>query len=44
MLDAHTDLLADGSVDSDYEGFTGMISNIESFPLTINRGFHIKPG
>ena len=34
MLDAHSDLFAAGSVDSDYEGFTGLISASHSFPYT----------
>jgi hypothetical protein len=42
ILDAHNDLLSDGSVDSDFEGFTGLISNRESFPITYDSGFLIK--
>ena len=44
MLDAHSDLFAAGSVDSDYEGFTGLISSSQSFPYTAQEGFVIKPG
>jgi len=44
MLDAHTDLLAAGSVDSDYKGFTGLVSPSGSFPFTMQEGFEIRPG
>ena len=44
MLDAHTDLLSEGSVDSDFEGFVVLISKRESFPMTFDKGFLIKPG
>ena len=44
ILDAHTDLFSAGSVDSDYEGFTGLISSRESFPFTAQELFEIKPG
>jgi len=44
MLDAHSDLFAAGSVDSDYEGFSGLISSSQSFPYTAQEGFVIKPG
>jgi hypothetical protein len=44
MLDAHNDLLADGSVDSDFEGFVGFIGKRDSFPSTIDSGFQIRPG
>jgi hypothetical protein len=41
-LDAHNDLLSDGSVDSDFEGFIGLISDRESFPITSDNGFLIR--
>lgn len=44
MLDAHTDLLAPGSVDSDHRGFTGVIGASGNFPLTSQEGFEILPG
>jgi hypothetical protein len=44
MLDAHTDLFAAGSVDSDYKGFLGLITPSGSFPFTLQDGFEIKPG
>ena len=44
MLDAHTDLLMPGSVDSDYEGFLGLISPKGSFPFIMQEGFEIRPG
>jgi amiloride-sensitive sodium channel len=44
MLDAHTDLLSPGSVDSDYEGFLGLISPKDSFPFIMQEGFEIRPG
>ncbi len=44
VLDAHTDLASPGSIDSDYQAFTGLITNSGSFPLTYMRGFQIRPG
>ena len=44
ILDAHSDLLSAGSVDTDYEGFTGLISSRESFPFTAQELFEIRPG
>jgi hypothetical protein len=44
MLDAHTDLFAPGSVDSDFEGFLGLISPSGTFPQMLLEGFEIKPG
>ncbi len=44
MLDAHTDLFAENSVDSDYKGFIGLVSPSGSFPFTLQEGFEIKPG
>ncbi len=44
MLDAHSDILSPGSVDNDFEGFTGLISPQNSFPMIGYNGFRIKPG
>ena len=44
LLDAHSDLLSPGSVDSDFEGFTGLVGLTNSFPLMGTNGFEIKPG
>jgi amiloride-sensitive sodium channel len=44
ILDAHNDLLSEGSVDTDSYGFTGVITNRGSYPLTNREGFQIIPG
>ncbi len=44
MLDAHNDLISVGSVDTDFEGFTGLIDSSGSYPMLMQKGFHIKPG
>jgi hypothetical protein len=44
MLDAHTDLFSASSVDSDNEGFIGLIHPKGAFPFTMLEGFKIKPG
>ena len=44
MLDAHTDLLADFTINSDFKGFLAAIIPKNDFPLTFQRGFEIKPG
>ena len=44
MLDAHTELFAPGSVDSDFDGFLGLISPSGTFPQMLLEGFEIKPG
>ena len=44
ILDAHSDKLASGSVDGDFQGFTGLIHSSESFPLVSEYGFQIRPG
>jgi amiloride-sensitive sodium channel len=44
MIDAHTDILAPGSLDSDFKGFIGLVSPSGSFPFTIQEGFEIRPG
>ena len=44
MLDAHTDLLAMGSLNSDYDGFMALIGPNGNFPLMSQEGFEIKPG
>jgi len=44
MVDAHTDLLAPGTIDSDFDGFTGLIGPTGSFPLMGIEGFEIRAG
>jgi hypothetical protein len=44
MLDAHTDLLAEFSVNSDFKGFTATVLPPSSFPLLSQNEFEIKPG
>jgi len=44
MLDGHYDLIEDGSMDSDFWGFTGLIHESGSYPLVSQNGFQIMPG
>ena len=44
MLDAHSNLFAPGSVDTNFNGFMGLISPTSSFPLMIQQGFEIRAG
>jgi len=44
MLDAHSDIWSSASVDSDFEGFTGLIDRIGSYPLMLQNGFQIRTG
>ena len=44
MLDAHSDLLSVGSIDSDLQGFTAFIGPSGSFPLMSQRGIKVRPG
>lgn len=44
MLDSHSNLLAGGSSDSDFNGFTALIDSRGSYPLMGQKGFMIKPG
>jgi hypothetical protein len=44
MLDAHSDLFSASSVDSDNEGFIGLIHPKGAFPFTMLEGFKIRPG
>ena len=44
IMDAHSDILSAGSVDSSFQGFTGLISNSRCFPLIYQKGFQIRPG
>ena len=44
ILDAHSDSVESVSVASEFEGFTGLITNSESFPLTGLSGFGVKAG
>jgi hypothetical protein len=44
MLDAHSDLLSAGSIDSDFRGFTAFIGSRGNFPLMSQEGIEIRPG
>ena len=44
VLDAHSNVLESLSISRDFEGFTGLVTNPESFPLTDIKGFEIRPG
>ena len=44
IIDAHSDLFAAGSVDSDFEGFMGFVGSNGTFPLLTLEGFEIIPG
>ncbi len=44
MLDGHSNKLASGSVDTDFQGFIGLIHSSGSFPLVSQYGFQITPG
>jgi hypothetical protein len=44
MLDSHSDLLARGSVDSDYNELTIFVGSSGSFPLMNQNEITIKPG
>ena len=44
LIDAHNDILSPSSVDTDYQGFTGIVANRESYPLIQREGFHIQAG
>ncbi len=44
MLDAHSDLFSDTSLEQDFTSFTGLISYSGSFPYMAQEGFEIKPG
>ena len=44
ILDAHNDLLTEFSINSDYQGFTAVVSPPGDFPFIANRGFEIRPG
>jgi hypothetical protein len=44
VLDAHSDLVGGLTVDSDFEGFIGLIDNKDSYPRPKARGFQIMPG
>ena len=44
MLDAHTDLLAEFSVNNDVQGFTALVTPPGDFPFVENRGFEVRSG
>ena len=44
ILDAHSDVLESYSIRSDFQGFTGLITNPGSYILSDLKSFEIKPG
>jgi len=44
ILDSHSDLSTENSVDADNQGFIGTVTSNRSFPMTLLNGFQIKPG
>jgi len=44
LLDAHNDIISQGSINEDFQGFTAVISSRGSYPLTQQNGLKIKPG
>ena len=44
MLDAHSDIFATGTSDTDFQGFTGLIDSSGSYPLISQNGFQIRSG
>ena len=44
VLDGHSDLIGGMTVNSDFEGFHGLIDSRGSYPNPKNRGFQILPG
>ena len=44
FLDAHSDVVESFSVSRDFEGFTGLVTDPGSFPLSNLKGFEVKPG
>jgi len=44
ILDAHSDLFSPASVDSNIDGFIGLVGPTNSFPFMSQEGFDIKPG
>lgn len=44
VLDAHSDLFSASSVDSDNQGFVGLVHPKGAFPFTVLDGFKITPG
>ena len=44
VLDGHNDIITPGSVDTDYQGFTGIVTGRGSYPLTNQGGFRIMAG
>ena len=43
-LDAHSDLLTEFSITSDFQGFTALVSPKTDFTLTFQQGFDVTPG
>ena len=44
IVDAHTDQLEAYSIDSDFQGYTALVTNHGEFPLTYLKGFDVRPG
>ena len=43
VLDAHSDVVESLSISRDFEGFTGLVTDPGSFPLTKLKGFEMNP-
>ena len=44
VLDSNSNYLSPGSLDSDNQGFLGMIQPTGSFPLSTHGSFELRPG
>ena len=44
ILDAHTDKISSGSVSDDFRGFMTTVDSGDTYPLTMQKGFLIRPG
>ena len=44
ILDGHNDIITTGSIYSDFQGFTAIVTSKDSYPLTSQKGFRLKPG
>ncbi len=44
VLDAHTDLLASGSVAEDFQGFFAVVDSMDAYPQAEQKNIRIRPG
>ncbi len=44
VLDAHTNLLSEGSVTEDFQGFVAVVAETNAYPLTEQRNIRLRPG